>query len=70
MADAELVGEHSRDDAHAVAPICFIGVTDSLNPTGETPEQVTDALVAAARYIPQEAARGYRRLRFLAVQHR
>ncbi len=49
-----LVGEHSRDDANGVAQICFIGVTDPLNPTVETPEQVADALVAAANYIPRE----------------
>ncbi|MBA2738575.1 MAG: hypothetical protein H0U47_02835, partial [Nocardioidaceae bacterium] len=50
----KLVGEHSRDDANGVPQVCFIGVIDPLNPTVETPEQVADDLVAAARYIPTE----------------
>jgi methionine synthase II (cobalamin-independent) len=49
-----LVGEHSRDDANGVPQICHIGVIDPLNPTVETPEQVQDALLSAARYIPRE----------------
>ncbi|MDQ3628736.1 MAG: hypothetical protein M3419_08005 [Actinomycetota bacterium] len=49
-----LVGEHSRDDADGVAQVCFIGVIDPLNPTVETPEQVAQDLVTAARYIPKE----------------
>ncbi|PZS36779.1 MAG: hypothetical protein DLM58_00950 [Pseudonocardiales bacterium] len=49
-----LVGEHSRDDANGVPQVCFIGVIDPLNPTVETPEQVADDLVTAARYIPKE----------------
>ncbi len=50
----KLVGEHSRDDANGVPQICHIGVIDPLNPTVETPEQVQDALLSAARYIPKE----------------
>jgi methionine synthase II (cobalamin-independent) len=50
----KLVGEHSRDDANGVPQICHIGVIDTLNPTVETPEQVQDALLSAARYIPKE----------------
>ena len=50
----KLVGEHSRDDANGVPQVCFISVIDPLNPTVETPEQVADDLVAAARYIPTE----------------
>ena len=49
-----LVGEHSREDANGVPQVCFIGVTDPLNPTVETPEQVADDLVTAARFIPKE----------------
>ncbi len=49
-----LVGEHSRDDANGVPQICHIGVIDPLNPELETPEQVRDELVAAAKYIPRE----------------
>ncbi|MEO7167859.1 MAG: hypothetical protein ABI787_09585 [Spartobacteria bacterium] len=50
----KLVGEHSRADANGVPQVCFIGVIDPLNPTVETPEQVCDALVTAAKHIPKE----------------
>ena len=49
-----LVGEHSRDDANGVPQICFIGVVDPLNPRVETADEVAEALVTAARYIPKE----------------
>jgi len=49
-----LVGEHSRDDADGVPQVCFVGVIDPLNPTVETPDQVAEDLVTAARYIPAE----------------
>jgi methionine synthase II (cobalamin-independent) len=44
-----LCGEHSRDDQ-----VCFIGVVDPLTPEVETPEQVRDDLLAAAKHIPVE----------------
>ncbi|MET7420224.1 5-methyltetrahydropteroyltriglutamate--homocysteine methyltransferase [Dactylosporangium sp. NPDC005555] len=44
-----LIGEHSTD-----SQVCFIGVTDPLDPVVETPEQVRDALVTAAASIPRE----------------
>ncbi len=50
----KLIGEHSRDDANGVPQVCHIGVIDPLNPTVETPEQVAEALVTAARHIPVE----------------
>ncbi|MGI8428634.1 MAG: hypothetical protein ACR2OB_04880 [Solirubrobacteraceae bacterium] len=49
-----LCGENSREDAGGVAQVCFIGVVNGLNPTVETPEQIKDALVTAAKYIPKE----------------
>ena len=49
-----LIGEHSRDDANGVPQVCFVGVVDPLNPTVETPEQVADDILTAARYIPPE----------------
>jgi methionine synthase II (cobalamin-independent) len=49
-----LIGEHSRDDANGVPQVCFIGVIDPLNPKVETPEQVEEAIVAAANFIPKE----------------
>jgi methionine synthase II (cobalamin-independent) len=50
----ELVGRHSRDDAEGVPQVCFVGVVNPLNPRVETPEDVADALVTAAKYIPKE----------------
>ncbi len=49
-----LIGEHSRDDADGVPQVAFVGVIDPLSPTVETPSQVADALVTAAKYIPKE----------------
>ena len=50
----KLVGEHSRDDANGVPQVCFMGVINPLSPEVETPEQVKDDLVTAAKYIPVE----------------
>jgi len=50
----KLVGENSRDDADGVAQVCFIGVINPLNPEVESPEEVRDRLVTAAKYIPKE----------------
>ena len=49
-----LCGQHRRDDANGVGQVCFMGVIDPLNPSVETPEQVHDELVTAARHIPVE----------------
>lgn len=50
----KLCGQHSRANANGVAQVCFIGVVNTLDPTVETPEQVRDAVLIAAKYIPQE----------------
>jgi methionine synthase II (cobalamin-independent) len=50
----KLIGEHSRADAAGVAQVCFIGVIDPLDPRVETPQQVRDDLLLAAKYIPKE----------------
>ncbi len=50
----KLVGQYSRDDAEGVPQVCFMGVVNPLNPEVETAEQVKDALVTAAKYIPVE----------------
>ena len=50
----KLVGEHSREDANGVAQVCFMGVINPLTPEVETPEQVKNDLVTAAKYIPVE----------------
>ncbi len=49
-----LVGQYSRDDANGVPQVCFMGVINPLNPEVETPEQVRDQLVTAAKHIPKE----------------
>lgn len=50
----KLIGEHSRADANGVPQVCFIGVINPLSPVVETPEQVRDDLVMAAKYIPKD----------------
>src|ERR1700733_4939088 len=50
----KLVGEHSREDANGVAQIVHIGVINPQNPRVETPQEVCDELVTAAKYIPKE----------------
>jgi methionine synthase II (cobalamin-independent) len=50
----KLVGQYSRDDADGVPQVCFMGVINPLNPQVETPEQVRDQLLTAARHIPVE----------------
>lgn len=46
------IAQHIRKDAKGVKQVAFLGVINPLNPTLETPEQVRDALVTAAKYIP------------------
>jgi methionine synthase II (cobalamin-independent) len=50
----ESIGQHSREDAEGVAQICHVGVINPLNPRVESPEEVRDALVRAANFIPKE----------------
>jgi methionine synthase II (cobalamin-independent) len=50
----KLIGEHSRADANGVAQVAFIGVINPQNPRVETPQEVCDDLVLAAKYIPKE----------------
>ncbi len=49
----KLVGEHLRD-ANGVKQVAFMGVINPLSPEVETPEQVRDQLVTAAKYIPKD----------------
>src|SRR3954463_12675530 len=53
-----LCGRYSRDDADGVAQVCFMGVINPLDPTVETPEQVRDDLLRAAKHIPGGGPRG------------
>lgn len=48
------IGENLRSDANGVAQTAFVGVINPLNPRIESPEEVRDALVRAANFIPRE----------------
>ena len=48
----KLCGQYSRDDANGVPQVCFMGVINPLTPDVETPEQVENDLITAAKYIP------------------
>ncbi len=48
----KLLGKHSREDANGVKQVCFVGVINPQSPVVETPEQVRDDLLLAAKYIP------------------
>jgi methionine synthase II (cobalamin-independent) len=48
------IGEHSRDDANGVPQVCYVGVINPQNPRVESPQEVCDALVRAADFIPKE----------------
>jgi len=50
----KLIGDNLRSDANGVKQVAFIGVINPLDPRVETPEEVRDALVTAANYIPKE----------------
>lgn len=50
----KLVGDNSRDDANGVPQMCYIGVTVTQSPRPESAQEVSDALVRAANFIPKE----------------
>jgi len=50
----KMVGEHSREDANGVSQMCYIGVTNPQNPRVESAQEICDALVRAANFIPKE----------------
>src|SRR5712671_3306296 len=50
----KMIGEHSREDANGVPQMCYIGVTNPQNPRVESPQEISDALVRAANFIPKE----------------
>ena len=50
----KLIGQHSRDDANGVAQMCYVGVCVTQSPRPESPQEICDHLVAAAKYIPKE----------------
>ena len=50
----KLVGDNIRADADGVKQVAFIGVINPLSPEVETPEEVRDRLVTAAKFIPTD----------------
>jgi methionine synthase II (cobalamin-independent) len=50
----ESIGKHSRDDADGIAQMCYVGVTNPGNPRVESPQEICDALVRAANFIPKD----------------
>ncbi len=50
----KLIGQHIRRDANGVKQVAFVGVVNPLNPRVETAEDVRDALLLAAKYIPAD----------------
>lgn len=48
------IGKSIRQDADGVMQMAYVGVINPLNPRVETPQEVRDALIAAARFIPKE----------------
>jgi methionine synthase II (cobalamin-independent) len=50
----QLIGENLRGDADGVTQMAYVGVINPLNPRVESPEEVRDALIRAASFIPRE----------------
>ena len=50
----QLIGDNLRSDANGVTQMAYVGVINPLNPRVENPEEVRDALVRAANFIPKE----------------
>ena len=46
------IGEAIRSDANGIKQVAFVGVVNPLNPRIETPEEICDTLIEAAKYIP------------------
>ncbi len=50
----QLIGDNLRSDANGVTQTAYIGVINPLNPRVESAEEVRDALIRAASFIPKE----------------
>lgn len=50
----ESIGKHSRDDANGVVQMCYVGVTVPQSPRPESAQEICNALVRAANFIPKE----------------
>ena len=49
-----MIADSLRADANGVTQMAYVGVINPLNPRVESPEEVRDALVRAANFIPRE----------------
>jgi methionine synthase II (cobalamin-independent) len=49
-----IIGDELRGDADGVTQMAYVGVINPLNPRVESPEEVRDALIRAATFIPKE----------------
>jgi methionine synthase II (cobalamin-independent) len=47
----EMCGKYSRENANGVPQVCFMGVIKVGDPVVETPEQIKNELLTAAKYI-------------------
>ena len=61
----KIIRQHLKPDQRV-----FVGVVSPIDPRVETPEEVRDRVLEAARYIPVEQLGTTRRLRLLAVLRR
>ena len=50
----ESIGKYSRDDANGVGQMCYVGVTVTQSPRPESAEEIRDALIRAANFIPKD----------------
>ena len=50
----ESIGKWLRADANGIPQTAYIGVINPLNPRVESPQEVADALIRAANFIPKE----------------
>jgi len=50
----KIIGDHLRDDANGVPQMAYIGVTVTQSPRPESPQEIHDALVRAANFIPAQ----------------
>ena len=49
----QLIGKYARKVANGVRQMYFVGVVNPTNPKVETPDDICNALVTAAKYIPK-----------------
>ncbi|KAG9125721.1 hypothetical protein FRC07_006462 [Ceratobasidium sp. 392] len=50
----KLIGKNIRRDANGVKQMAYIGVTSTIDPRVESPEEIAQMLIAATKYIPAD----------------